>query len=92
MTVADPHWRDYIDAKLEGLARERKTIHVDDLYAVIDRYPDSPNSWGSIWQRAIKRGVLAKTGLSRPTKLPGKHSHEYPVYRSLFYQRPEAPA
>jgi hypothetical protein len=42
-----------------------------------------PNAYGAVWQRAIRSGLLAKTGRTRPSRQPGKNAHEYPVYRSL---------
>lgn len=78
-------WTDYAYAALERLAGERHTFFVDDLYAACDWLPRNPNSWGSIWQRAKRAGLIRKTSEMRPSKLPGKHAHEYVVYESLVY-------
>ena len=90
--ASDPVWREYAYLTLLEVAAQRKTVHVDDLHAVIAWHPASPNAWGGVWQRAIRRGVLAKTGLYRPTRLPGKHAHDYPCYRSLVYGQREVAA
>ncbi|HXI15184.1 MAG TPA: hypothetical protein VNM48_02350 [Chloroflexota bacterium] len=90
--ASDPVWREYAYGKLLEVAARQKSVHVDDLHAVIEWHPASPNAWGGVWQRAIRRGVLAKTGLYRPTRLPGKHAHDYPCYRSLVYGQREAAA
>lgn len=85
----DATWKGYASLKLEELAKRQPFVHVDDLYPVIEWFPRNPNSWGAIWQSAIRRGVLRKTGRTRPTKLPGKHAHAYPCYESLIYGRPK---
>ena len=89
---SDPVWREYAYVTLLEVAAQQKTVHVDDLHAVIEWHPANPNAWGAVWQKAIRRGVLAKTGLYRPTRLPGKHAHEYPCYTSLIYGQKEAAA
>ena len=89
---ADPVWREAAYLALQGLARTRSEVHVDDLYATCAWRPPRPNAWGAVWQRALREGLLVKTGRSRPTRLPEKHAHDYPVYRSLIFRRDGAPA
>lgn len=79
-------WRAYAYAKLRALAEQRATVHVDDLYAVLEWHPTSPNAMGGLWLQAIREGLIERTGEYRATRLPGKHSHVYPVYRSLVWQ------
>jgi hypothetical protein len=73
------------------IARRQSEIHVDDVLRHVKGRPSHPNCWGQIWRRAIKEGVLLKTGTVRPCLSdPGKHMHESPVYRSgLFHGRHE---
>ena len=82
---ADPAWREFAFLALRGLAQQQREVHVDDLYAACGWHPPRPNAWGAVWQRAIREGVLQKTGRSRVTRLPEKHAHDYPVYRSLLF-------
>lgn len=80
-----PVWREHAFLALRDLAREKPTVFVDDLYARVEWQPRSPNAWGSVWQRAIREGLIRKTGRTAPSKLRGKHAHHYPVYESLVY-------
>lgn len=81
-----PEWRDYAYSCLEALAKRQRTLFVDDLYAACDWLPRNPNAWGSVWARAKREGLIEKTGQMRPSRLPGKHAHEYVVYRSLVWE------
>lgn len=84
----DARWNAYAAAKLRAVALAKPYVHVDDLYAVCAWQPRNPNAWGSIWS-AAQRGAdryLAITDRTRPTNLPGKHRHRYPIYASLIYQ------
>lgn len=85
--ASDAVWRQYAYGKLRDLARTQRTIHVDDLYAVLEWHPASPNAMGGLWLRAIREGLIERSGEYRPTKLKGKHAHTYPVYASLVWQR-----
>jgi hypothetical protein len=76
-------WSSYCYGLLEGLAAELPEVHTDDLARVIEWHPAHFNAYGAVWQRAIRSGLLAKTGRTRPSRQPGKNAHEYPVYRSL---------
>ena len=84
---AEPGWADYALGLLRSLCERQPTVHVDDLSAICERQPASPNAWGAVWQRARRRGLIAKTGHERPTRLPGKHAHSMPIYRSLVYRQ-----
>jgi hypothetical protein len=88
---AGPVWREFAYLALRGLALTRREVHVDDLYAACAWHPPRPNAWGAVWQRALREGLLEKTGRTRPTRLPEKHAHEYPLYRSLIYAGEDLP-
>jgi hypothetical protein len=83
---AGPVWREFAYLALQALARRQREVHVDDLYAACPWRPPRPNAWGAVCQRALREGLLARTGRTRPTRLPEKHAHEYPLYRSLAFQ------
>lgn len=92
--AADPVWREVAYLALQALARRQSEVHVDDLYAACPWRPLRANAWGAVWQRALRQGLLEKTGRTRPTRLPEKHAHEYPLYRSRVFRcgRPAADA
>ncbi len=70
------------------VALRQSEVHVDDILRHMTIKPSHPNCWGQIWRRAIRDGVLLKTGTTRPCLSdPGKHMHESPVYRSGIFHR-----
>lgn len=71
---------------IRGIALKQPTVHIDDFLAVSDLKPDHPNAFGAPWMRAIRNGVLERTGTIAPCKRdPKKHGHNYPIYRSKIY-------
>jgi hypothetical protein len=44
--------------------------------------PRHPNAWGAVWHRAIRDGVIRRSGEFRESRDPRKHRHCYPVYVS----------
>ena len=80
-------WGEYAYRLLEELAAELPEVHTDDLARVIEWHPAHFNAYGAVWSRAIRSGLLTRTGRLRPSKQPGKNAHEYPVYRSLVYRK-----
>ncbi len=83
---------DYSEALYAAIchvARRQCEVHVDDICHRLKARPLHPNCAGQVWRRAIKEGVLLKTGMVRPCLAdPVKHLHESPVYRSgLFHGR-----
>ncbi|MCK1541424.1 hypothetical protein IVB12_05385 [Bradyrhizobium sp. 179] len=71
------------------VARRQAEVHVDDVLRFCKVKPSHPNAWGAVWMRAIKDGVIARTGRVRPCLSdPGKHKHQYPIYASgVFHGR-----
>ncbi len=82
-------WPEYAYETLVALAREQPTVFVDDYYARLTWFGDHPNAMGGIWTKAMRAGVLVKSGKERPTRLPGKNAHPYPIYTSLIYGQHE---
>lgn len=65
---------------LVSIAHRQAEIHANDLRHVkLERF----NAWGSIWQRAVREGIIARTDRVRPCVDPKKAAHLSPVYRSL---------
>jgi hypothetical protein len=70
-----------------AVARRQPTVHVDDVLRQCLIEPDHPNAFGAVWMRAIRDGVIERTGQYRKSTDPKKHAHVYPVYRSLILMR-----
>jgi hypothetical protein len=69
-----------------SVAHRKGTVHVDDVLAVCTAKATHPNCWGSIWSKAKRNGVIELTSETRKCDSDsGKHSHVYPVYRSLIF-------
>ncbi len=83
---ADPGWADRAYLAITAVARSSPTVHVDDVLVIFPDRPEHPNAWGSVWLRAIRAGVISRTGMVRGTGDRRKHRHQYPVYRSEIYQ------
>jgi len=83
-----PGWSGRAYAAIMIVARSQPTVHVDDVLKIFTEHPSHFNAWGSVWQRAIKDGILARSGQFRQTRHGKKHSHQYPVYLSLIYIPP----
>lgn len=88
--AADAEDRDqpaFIDVAYQAIltvARRQDTVHVDDILAECTLAPHHPNAWGAVWMRAIRGGILARTGTVRSSIDPKKNAHNYPVYRSCI--------
>ena len=80
-----PGWGERAYRAIVAVARFRQTVHVDDVLMVFDEQPEHPNAWGSVWQRAIRDGVITHSGTVRETHDRRKHRHQYPVYRSEIF-------
>lgn len=78
-----PDWSEQAFQAIVTVARRQSMVHVDDVWTKVPP-PHHHNAWGSVWMRAIKRGVIQKTDGRRHSIAPRKHKHEYPVYRSLI--------
>lgn len=72
-------------AAIVTLARTQEFVFVDDLVGMLSVNPPDPNCWGGVWLRAIKDRLIEKTEKRRRTAQPGKHAHEYPIYRSRLF-------
>lgn len=80
-------------AAILSVATRQATVHVDDVLTACAVRPTSPNAWGSVWKRAIREGVIVKTGRTRPCATDRrKNCHEYPVYASGLFGRGAKPA
>lgn len=83
--VAVPDWSELAYRAIVAVARDAESVHVDNVLAVFDIEPHHHNAWGAPWMRAIKDGVIERTGMVRASADPRKHKHNYPVYRSLVF-------
>lgn len=81
----DPGWAHRAYMAIVWVANRQATVHVDDVLLHFCDQPEHPNAWGAVWQRAIRDGVIRRTGTVRESRDPRKHRHQYPVYASLIF-------
>jgi hypothetical protein len=87
------NWIESAYQAIKYVAITQETVHVDDVAKVIDGWlpePDHPNAWGSVWRKAMRQGLIARTGEVKGagTSFPAhahKHARAYPIYRSLVF-------
>ena len=75
-------WADRAFLAIIDVALAKPTVHVND---VLEIFPDPPrhhNAWGAVWMRAIRAGVIQRTGTTAPCVSAQKHARQAPVYRS----------
>jgi hypothetical protein len=89
-TMVQPDFSAEAYAAICHVARRQSEVHVDDILRFCKVKPSHSNAWGAVWLRAIKDGVILRTGTVKPCLSdPLKHKHNYPVYRSgVFLGRP----
>jgi hypothetical protein len=80
-----PGWAERAYQAIIAVARQRASVHVDDVLRVFPEQPAHPNAWGSVWQKAIREGVITRSGTVRETQDRRKHRHQYPVYLSAVF-------
>lgn len=87
-----PHFAAIAYAAIVTVAKRQATVHVDDVLAECSARPRHFNSWGAVWMRAIRSGVIVRSGKLQHCRVDrGKHAHAYPVYRScLFVPAPKS--
>lgn len=74
-----------------AVAKRQATVHVDDVLAECEARPQHHNAWGAVWARAIRDGVIRRSGEVRLCRTDArKHGHAYPVYRSRLFNRTPA--
>jgi len=82
---------DALEAAIKHVARRQCEVHIDDVLPLLRVKATHPNSAGSVWRRLVNDGTLVKSDSDRfrPCSVdPGKHRHDYRVYRSgLFFGR-----
>jgi hypothetical protein len=82
---SNPGFSEAALAVIRAVAGRQEFVHVDDILPAGLR-PDHPNCWGAVWLRAIRQGIIERTGTIRQCRSDaGKHAHSYPVYRSRIY-------
>lgn len=94
-----PGWTDLAYRAIESVARSQATVHVDDVARVGEGWLPEPahaNAWGSVWQKAIRRGLILRSGSVRPAggsykAHAHKHGRAYPVYMSLVFGKAPQP-
>ncbi len=82
-----PGWAARAYAAIVVVACHQPTVHVDDVLRIFREQPAHFNAWGAVWQRAIRDGVISRTGMIRECRDPKKHRHLSPLYRSEIFDR-----
>jgi hypothetical protein len=86
-------WVDAAFQAIKCIAITQATVHVDDVAQAISGWlpePEHANAWGSVWRKALRHGLIARTGEVKGagTSFPAhahKHARAYPIYRSLIF-------
>jgi hypothetical protein len=88
-TLSGSDYPEALYAAICHVARRQIEVHIDDVLRHCKVQASHPNAAGSAWVRAIKDGVILRTGTVRPCLSdPKKRVHNYPLYRSgLFHGR-----
>ena len=71
---------------IRAVALRQELLYVDDIRRQCLLEPSHFNAWGPVWMRAIRDGLIERTGQYRKSTDPKKHAHQYPVYRSLLFR------
>lgn len=78
-----PRWVEIAYAAIERVALRQITVHIDDVIREGVPKPHHFNAMGSVWLRAIKRGIIQRSNQTKPCTVdPAKHAHQYPIYFS----------
>ncbi|MBP2495416.1 hypothetical protein ABID82_002252 [Methylobacterium sp. PvP062] len=86
-----PEYAPALYAAILAVARRQSTVHVDDVLPILTVRAQHFNAAGSVWARAIRDGVIVRTGRVRACRTDRtKHAHQSPVYRSMLFA--DAPA
>lgn len=89
----DIQWQKLAWETLKLIAENHPEFTTDDLWAVLDRYPDitthEPRAMGAIMRKAVKHRWVVTTGRYVKTKRPIAHQKPIAVWKSLAYRDPE---
>lgn len=81
-----PEWAELAYRTIVAIAQRQATVHIDDVLRADIPQPEHPNAGGSVWQRAIREGVIVHSGRVRPcTADARKNKHQYPIYTSRIF-------
>jgi len=87
-----PEFAPALYAAIAAVARRQATVHVDDVLPLLTVRAQHFNAAGSVWARAIRDGVIVRTGRVRACRTDRtKHAHQSPVYRSMLFGRATVP-
>lgn len=89
---ATDEWLDLAWQTLKKVATENQTFTTDQIWAILDRYPNvrthEPRAMGSIMRKAVKHGWVQKTDRYVSTNRPIAHGKPIAVWQSLAYGGP----
>jgi len=90
-TENNPDWSSLAILQLEQLAKSRAGwanteygVTGEDIRAMLIThvgYSSSPNAWGALVNRAVRKGIIVAAGQYRAMKDVRSHARETPIYR-----------
>ena len=78
-------WGESLYLAICAVARRQEYFFVDDVSTIFSDPPAHPNAAGAPWQRAIRAGMIERTGKLIRSARKSAHAHNYPQYRSKIY-------
>ena len=87
---ASTQWNKLAWEALKSVATETAEFTTDDLWAILDRYPNitthEPRAMGAIMRKGVKHRWIEKTGRYIETARPIAHKKPIAVWRSLAFR------
>ena len=85
---ASPDWKFLVDTAIDKFARSCAEINSEmiwDYLASIGATTHENRAMGAAFQRAAKKGIIAKTNRTIPAQRKSRHSGDIRVWTSLVY-------
>ena len=82
-------WRQRALARIVRLAEQHRTFTADEVREACSDIepPHHPNVWGAVMHKAIRAGIIRRTGELRRSTRKAAHSHSNPVWESLLWNQ-----
>ena len=85
---ASPDWKHLVDTAIDKFARSCAELNSEmiwDYLASIGATTHENRAMGAAFQRAAKKGLIAKTNRTIPAQRKSRHSGDIRVWTSLVY-------
>ncbi len=87
---ATNQWMELAWQTLKTVAQEQSELTSDDIWAILDRYPNiqthEPRAMGAIFRKGVKHGWIQKTGRYITTTRPIAHCKPIAVWQSIAFE------